>query len=77
MLQVKDNGMGMPPEVTEKLFEPFFTTKELGHGLGLASAYGMVHDAGGGIRAISAPGQGTCIEVLLPRRSQAVRAQTA
>ncbi len=77
MLQVKDNGMGMPPEVTEKLFEPFFTTKELGHGLGLASSYGMVHDAGGGIRAISAPGQGTCIEVLLPRRSQAVRAQTA
>lgn len=75
MIQVIDNGAGMPPEVTEKLFEPFFTTKELGHGLGLASAYGMLQDAGGSIRAVSAPGQGTCIEVLLPRMSQPERAQ--
>ncbi|MDG6103586.1 response regulator [Dactylosporangium aurantiacum] len=67
-LTVTDTGCGMPTEVVARAFEPFFTTKGPGNGtgLGLATAYGVVTQAGGDIHIDSVPGRGTTITVLLP-----------
>jgi two-component system, cell cycle sensor histidine kinase and response regulator CckA len=67
-LKVSDNGPGMPQEVADRAFEPFFTTKPKGEGtgLGLATIYGTVTQAGGNVRIYSEPGLGTTITVMLP-----------
>ena len=67
-LAVADTGCGMPPEVLARAFEPFFTTRGRGSGtgLGLATAYGVVTDAGGTISLESEPGRGTVLRVRLP-----------
>ncbi len=72
---VRDEGVGMSPEVAARAFEPFFTTKERDHGtgLGLATAHGIVTDSGGEITIDSEPGRGTAIRFTLP----AVAAGTA
>ncbi|MES2123120.1 MAG: ATP-binding protein [Gemmatimonadota bacterium] len=64
-----DTGSGMSPEALEHLFEPFFTTKESGKGtgLGLATCYGIVQQAGGRIEFPSTDAQGTTVRVTLPR----------
>jgi PAS domain S-box-containing protein len=71
-LKVSDNGPGMSPEVIDRAFEPFFTTKPkgIGSGLGLATVYGIVTQAGGNVRIYSEAGLGTTITVLLPVTSQ-------
>jgi PAS domain S-box-containing protein len=71
-MKVSDNGPGMPPEVADHAFEPFFTTKPKGEGsgLGLATIYGIVTQAGGNVRIYSEPGIGTTITVLLPVTDQ-------
>jgi len=60
-LFVADAGMGIPPDVQDRMFEPFFTTKEVGRGsgMGLAMVHGIVHDHGGHIVVDTAPGRGT------------------
>ncbi len=67
-IAVTDQGTGMTPEVQARVFEPFFTTKPIGHGtgLGLATCYGIVQQAGGHIRVESAPGEGATFRVRLP-----------
>ena len=67
-LTVRDTGHGMSEAVRQHVFEPFFSTKGPGQGtgLGLSICLGIVEQAGGHIAAISAPGQGTTIEVYLP-----------
>ena len=67
-LTVRDDGAGMPEEVTKRLFEPFFTTKPRGQGtgLGLHIVHGIVHAHGGAIDVQSRPGAGTLFAVYLP-----------
>ncbi len=79
VLQVRDTGHGMSPEVQSHIFEPFFTTKEQGRGtgLGLSTVYGIVQRAGGQIRISSQPGQGACFSVYLPQTAAAPGAKVA
>jgi PAS domain S-box-containing protein len=73
LLEVADNGCGMPAEVAARAFEPFFTTKPpgVGTGLGLSMAYGFVRQSHGHIVIDSAPGAGTAIRIYLPRSREA------
>ncbi|MBE2254488.1 MAG: PAS domain-containing protein [Myxococcus sp.] len=67
-LAVTDEGLGISPEVQERLFEPFFTTKGPGKGtgLGLSTSYGIARQTGGTITVRSTPGQGATFSVWLP-----------
>jgi two-component system cell cycle sensor histidine kinase/response regulator CckA len=69
MIAVHDTGRGMTDEVRAHLFEPFFTTKGLaeGTGLGLATCYGMVRQAGGHFTVESEPGIGSVFRIFFPR----------
>ena len=68
LLTVEDTGTGMPPSVAAQAFDPFFTTKPKGRGtgLGLASVYGIVSQAGGEVGIESRVGGGTKVSIWLP-----------
>ncbi|HZY04481.1 MAG TPA: PAS domain S-box protein [Anaeromyxobacteraceae bacterium] len=72
-LAVSDSGVGMSPEARAHLFEPFFTTKPAGEGtgLGLATVYGIVQQAGGHVSVHSETGRGTSFQIHLPRTEEA------
>ncbi|HEX8629011.1 MAG TPA: ATP-binding protein [Catenuloplanes sp.] len=67
-LRVSDTGTGMSPDIIEHVFEPFYTTKRdgTGTGLGLATVYGIVAQAGGTIDIHSQPGVGTTFTMMFP-----------
>lgn len=69
VVEVSDNGSGMPGEVAERAFDPFFTTKPRGEGtgLGLSMVHGFVHQSGGTVRLRSKVGAGTRVQMLFPR----------
>jgi signal transduction histidine kinase len=66
LVQVSDDGPGIPPDVAEKVFDPFFTTKPQGSGLGLAIVRKIVDAHDGRIDLRTSVGQGTTIRVTLP-----------
>jgi PAS domain S-box-containing protein len=68
-LQVRDTGVGMPPEVQSRAFDPFYTTKPIGQGtgLGLSMIYGFVRQSEGSVRIESVVDLGTTIEICMPR----------
>ena len=69
LVEVQDNGHGIPADVRDKIFEPFFTTKEVGKGtgLGLSMVYGIVKQTGGYVFCESEPGEGATFRIFLPR----------
>ena len=76
ILELHDNGPGVPEEVRGKIFEPFFTTKDVGKGtgLGLSVAYAIVEDHGGGLRVESEPDAGASFFLELPAGEPAASA---
>lgn len=77
VLSVSDTGAGMTPDVLAKAFEPFFTTKDIGKGsgLGLAQVYGFAKQSGGGVKIESRRGEGTRVQVFLPKADGAPLAE--
>ncbi|NWA02187.1 ATP-binding protein [Pseudomonas gingeri] len=69
VLQVRDSGCGMPESVISRAFDPFFTTKPIGQGtgLGLSMIYGFSKQSHGHVSIDSTPGQGTSVNLYLPR----------
>ena len=72
ILDVKDNGCGIPEHILNKIMQPFFTTKEEGKGtgLGLSIAYGIIKDMKGIIDINSSEGIGTSVRVLIPLQTE-------
>lgn len=72
VLEVRDNGTGMEPEVLRNALEPFFTTKEAGKGsgLGLSMVHGAVRQAQGQLYIFSKPGHGSVFKIYLPAHTQ-------
>ena len=78
-LKISDTGTGMAREVADRAFEPFFSTKARGDGsgLGLATVYGIIAQAGGHVQLDSDPGTGTTVAILLPAAAEAAQTSAA
>lgn len=66
LIEIADNGPGIPQEILDKIFEPFFTTKEKGSGLGLPIVKRTVNAHGGVIQVHSRVNEGTSFRIFLP-----------
>jgi PAS domain S-box-containing protein len=80
LIEVADNGPGIPDDVRSRIFDPFFTTKPvgLGIGLGLSICHGIVTSHGGTITVESAPGRGSTFRIVLPAQApEPARAERA
>ncbi len=69
VIEVEDNGPGIPPDAQEHLFDPFFTTKPSGTGLGLSIAARIVEKHGGALRFQTGANRGTTFGIVLPVES--------
>jgi len=78
-ISVYDSGRGMDQQTLARAMDPFFTTKPLGQGtgLGLSMIFGFVRQSGGQLNIHSTPGQGTCVNLFLPRHHSAVQRKPA
>jgi signal transduction histidine kinase len=70
-IEIRDTGRGMRPETLRRLGTPFFTTRQHGTGLGVVLARSVIALHGGTLRYESAPGRGTTVKAILPRRPRA------
>jgi PAS domain S-box-containing protein len=79
VLAVTDSGCGIAADDLERVTEPFFTTKSVGKGtgLGLSMVYGFAQQSGGTVRIHSRLGEGTTVEIWLPRATQAPKSAIA
>ncbi|WP_300457025.1 ATP-binding protein [Desulfobacula sp.] len=66
LIEIQDNGYGIPQDKLQKIFEPFYTTKSDGTGLGLSVSYGIIRNHQGTVNVLSEPGIGTLIRIELP-----------
>ncbi|MBF0205883.1 MAG: response regulator [Oligoflexia bacterium] len=68
LIEIKDNGQGIPKEILPKIFDPFFTTKDPGSGtgLGLSICHSIINSFGGTISVESSLGDGSCFKIALP-----------
>jgi PAS domain S-box-containing protein len=73
-LSVIDTGVGIEPDVLQRIWEPFFTTKEEGTGLGLATVYAIVRRLNGYVAVESEPGRGTRFDIHLPLTAAPIQA---
>ncbi len=69
LLEIRDTGCGIAPELLSRLFDPFFTTKFMGRGMSLSAVQGTVRAHVGGIRMTSRLGEGSCFQILIPLAS--------
>ena len=79
LIEVADDGPGIPAEIRDKIFDPFFTTKPVGEGtgLGLATVYGIVKQSDGWIHLHTVVGEGTAFRIFLPVHHQAATVAAA
>ena len=68
-IEIRDNGIGIPPENLDHVFDPFFSTRPEGSGLGLAISHQIVHEHGGFIDVESEVGKGTSFRIHFPLKS--------
>jgi signal transduction histidine kinase len=68
VIEIADDGSGMPEEVMNKIFDPFFTTKDVGSGtgLGMSISYSIIKNHGGKIDVKSEVGKGSTFKITLP-----------
>ena len=74
-IRIRDNGIGIQPDVKEKMFNPFFTTKPAGEGTGLGLSIShdiIVKQHGGSIEVNTEPGEFTEVRIVLPRTAVSV-----
>jgi signal transduction histidine kinase len=73
VIEVRDSGTGISPEVLPYVFDPFFTTKNLGAGtgLGLSQVYAFARQSGGAVEVESVPGEGATFRLFLPATGKA------
>ncbi len=76
IIQVSDNGPGIPLSIQDRLFQPFFSTKEEGTGLGLSIATRIVEDHGGWLDVRSKEGEGSTFVITLPITEEHTWAQS-
>ncbi|MEQ9007837.1 MAG: ATP-binding protein, partial [Ekhidna sp.] len=74
-VRIKDNGIGIPDEIKNRIWEPFFTTKEVGvgTGLGMSITYGIIEKHGGKIDLSSEVGKGTEFVITLPKKITTIK----
>lgn len=79
VVEVTDDGPGMPPEVRDRIYDPFYTTKDVGEGtgMGLSISYRILEQHGARIEVDSAPGEGTRFTLRFPVAKQARRQQAS
>ncbi len=71
VIEVRDDGAGIPKELVARMFDPFFTTKQKGTGLGLATSHAVIAEHGGRIDVETDAGKGTTMTITLPIRAEA------